>query len=60
LLMACATVIDTVPHKGGFEIQIERRLLRVIEEKVFAQLDEEASRDESLRYLNSRGDEPYV
>jgi hypothetical protein len=52
-LMARATVIDTAPHAGRFKIQTPRRPLRVIEEKVFVQLDEEAPRNESLWYLDS-------
>jgi hypothetical protein len=53
LLMARATVIDTAPRVGDFKIQAPRRLLHVVEEKVFVQLDEETPLYESLWYLDS-------
>jgi hypothetical protein len=52
--MVHATIIDTVLRAGDFKIQAPCRPLRVVEEKVFVQLNEVAPRDESLWYLDSR------
>jgi hypothetical protein len=51
--MARATIIDTALRAGDFKIRAPRHPLRVVEEKVFVQLDEEAPREESLWYLDS-------
>jgi hypothetical protein len=51
--MARATIIDTVLRAGDFKIRALRHPLRVVKEKVFVQLDEEAPREESLWYLDS-------
>ena len=56
LLMAHATVFpntSTTPHAEGTPSSLERRPLRVLEGKVFAQLDGDAEHDDSLWYLDS-------
>jgi hypothetical protein len=55
LLMARASLIPTVPPPQTRQIGISpgRRPLRIVEAKVYVQLDEETKRDDSLWYLDS-------
>jgi hypothetical protein len=56
LLMARATIFPkspSPPHTGEFQISPERQPLRIVEEKVFVQLDGGSEWDDSLWYLDS-------
>jgi hypothetical protein len=55
LLMARASLVPTAPppQTGQIGISPGRRPLRIVEAKVYVQLDEETERDDSLWYLDS-------